>query len=102
MTTRTRPHMEHLQRRGLARVERRWDPDHGELAPPGSAPHPVASSAPSATSGRGTGAQPMTRIRPIIPRLAAAVMRVAVMAARGAHEVAVHRPPCVSPVAGAL
>ncbi len=31
MSARTRPHIEHLQRRGLARVERRWDPDHGGL-----------------------------------------------------------------------
>ncbi len=23
--------MEHLQRLGLARLKRRWDPDHGEL-----------------------------------------------------------------------
>ncbi len=43
----------------------------------------------------------MTRIRPIIPRLAA-VMRVADMAARGTHEGAVYRPPRVSPMAGAL
>ena len=28
---RARANMEHLQRLGLARVERRWDPDHGEL-----------------------------------------------------------------------
>ncbi len=31
MTTRTRPHIEHLQRRSLARVERRWNPDRGDL-----------------------------------------------------------------------
>jgi len=29
--TRARANMEHLQRLGLARLERRWDPDHGEL-----------------------------------------------------------------------
>jgi len=29
--TRAWANMEHLQRLGLARVERRWDPDHGEL-----------------------------------------------------------------------
>jgi hypothetical protein len=29
--TRARANMEHLQRLGLARIERRWDPDHGEL-----------------------------------------------------------------------
>ncbi len=28
---RAQANMEHLQRRGLARIERRWDPDHGEL-----------------------------------------------------------------------
>jgi len=28
---RARANMEHLQRLGLARLERRWDPDHGEL-----------------------------------------------------------------------
>ncbi len=44
----------------------------------------------------------MTRLRPIIPCLATADMRVAVMAARGTPEVAVHLPSCVSPVAGAL
>ncbi len=31
MSTRTRPPIEHLQRRGLVRLERRWDPAHGEL-----------------------------------------------------------------------
>jgi len=28
---RAQANMEHLQRLGLARIERRWDPDHGEL-----------------------------------------------------------------------
>jgi len=43
----------------------------------------------------------MTRLRPTILRLAAAVL-VADVAARGAHEVAVHSPSCVGHVAGAL
>jgi len=31
LAKRARANMEHLQRLGLARLERRWDPDHGEL-----------------------------------------------------------------------
>ncbi len=84
MTTRTRPHIEHLQRCGPARVECRWDPDHGALVPPGPAPHPVAASAPSAASERGAGAGLVTDV-----------------AARGAYEVAVHSLLCVGYVAGA-
>jgi len=49
----------------------------------------------------------MTRLRLTSLHLFSAVtilaaVRVAVMAARGAPEVAVHLPSCVSPVAGAL